>query len=134
MSGFRLVLHDSTHVETVDGVTAFVAEDDSGSFGIRAGCTRTATVLTLGLARYRCGEAPWQYLALPRAVLYFNNDELTISTRHFLRGDDYTRISAAMDKELLAEEQQLRTMKKSLRHMEEEILRRMWEMGRAGYS
>jgi F-type H+-transporting ATPase subunit epsilon len=133
MSGFRLLLHDSTRSETVDNVTAFVAEDDSGSFGIRAGCERTATVLTLGLARYRCGDASWQYLALPRAVLYFDRDVLTISTRHYLRGDDYTNISAAMNQELMEEEQQLRTMKKSLRHMEEEILRRMWELGRERY-
>jgi F-type H+-transporting ATPase subunit epsilon len=133
MSSFRLLLHDATHRETVDDVTVFVGEDDSGSFGIRAGHERMATVLTLGLARYRCGGGPWQYLALPRAVLYFDHDVLTLSTRHYLRDEDYTRISEAMQRELLAEEEQLHTMKKSLRQMEEEILRRMWELGRAGH-
>ena len=38
-----------------------------------------------------------------------------------------------MKQELLAEEQQLRTMKQSLRRMEEQVLRRLWEIGRAGY-
>ncbi len=133
MNSFRMLLHDSTRSETVEDVSAFVAEDDSGSFGVHRGCTRLATVLTLGLARYRRDGQPWQYLALPRAVLYFDRDVLTLSTRHYLRGDDYTKISNAMNRELLAEEEQLRAMKKSLRHMEEEILRRMWELGRAGY-
>jgi F-type H+-transporting ATPase subunit epsilon len=133
MNTFRLLLHDSTRRETVGDVTAFVGEDDSGSFAIRAGHARMATVLTLGLARYRCGDAPWQYLALPRALLYFNGDELTLSTRHYLRDEDYTRISEGMQRELMAEEEQLHTMKKSLRQMEEEILRRMWELGRAGH-
>ena len=128
MKDFTLLLQDATHAETLTGVTSFVGEDASGSFGILAGHARIMASLTIGLARFRIGDADWQYLALPGAVLYFHDNVLTLSTRHYLRDDDYMRVSQALSQRLLAEEEKLRSMKKSLRHMEEEILRHLWEM------
>ena len=64
-------------------------------------------------------------------MLYFNNNVLTVSTRHYLLDDDYMRISDALQKELLAEEEKLHAIKESLHHMEEEVLKRLWEMGRS---
>ena len=84
--------------------------------------------LMIGLARFRNGENAWQYLALPGAVLYFHDDVLTLSTRHYLRDNDYMRVSEALQKQLLAEEEKLHTMKKSLHRMEEEVFKRLWEM------
>ena len=84
--------------------------------------------LMIGLARFRSGENAWQYLALPGAVLYFHDDVLTLSTRHYLRDTDYMRVSEALQKQLLAEEEKLHIMKKSLRRMEEEVFKRLWEM------
>jgi len=132
MSGFSLMLQDATRAERVEGLSDFIAEDASGSFGIRARHARLITSLSVGLARYRIGEGPWQYLAMPGALLYFHNNPLPISTRHYLRDDDYDRISQALQQQLLEEEEEMRATKESLRHMEEEILRRMWEMGRRG--
>jgi len=66
---------------------------------------------------------------LPGAVLYFNDNELSLSTRRYLMDDDYERISIALHEQLLAEENELRELKKSLHHMEEEVLRRLWEIG-----
>ena len=85
--------------------------------------------LIIGLARFRIGEKAWQYLALPGAVLYFHDNVLTLSTRHYLRDNDYMRVSQALQQQLLAEEEKLHTMKKSLHHMEEEVFKRLWEMG-----
>jgi F-type H+-transporting ATPase subunit epsilon len=65
-------------------------------------------------------------------VLYFHDDVLTLSTRRYLLDDDYMRISAALQQQLLAEEEKLHAIKKSLRHMEETILKRLWQMGRPG--
>lgn len=132
MKAFTLMLRDATRAEQISGVSTFVGEDASGSFGLLAGHARLMTSLIPGLARFRVGESPWQYLALPGALLYFDDDRLTLSTRHYLLDDDYSRISAAMQQQLLAEEEKLRTMKASLHHMEEEVLRRMWRLGRAG--
>ena len=129
MKSFTLRLQDATQSEEIAGVTSFVGEDASGSFGILAGHARMMASLIIGLARFRIGEEAWQYLALPGAVLYFHDNVLTLSTRHYLRDNDYMRVSQALQQQLLAEEEKLHTMKKSLHHMEEEVFKRLWEMG-----
>jgi F-type H+-transporting ATPase subunit epsilon len=130
MSSFTLRLQDATHAEEITGVTSFVGEDASGSFGILAGHARMITALVIGLARFRIGADVWHYLAVPGAVLYFRNNVLTLSTRRYLLDDDYMRISQSLQQQLLAEEEQLHTMKTSLHRMEEAMLRHLWDMGR----
>ena len=129
MRTLTLILQDATHTQRIEQVTSFVGEDATGSFGILAGHARMMTSLVFGLARFRTRENAWQYLALPGAVLYFNDNELSLSTRRYLLDDDYERISIALHEQLLAEENELRELKKSLHHMEEEVLRRLWEIG-----
>ena len=130
MKSFSLRLQDATRSEEIAGVTSFIGEDASGSFGILAGHSRMLTALLIGLARFRVGEGAWQYLAVPGAVLYFQNNVLTLSTRRYLLDADYMRISLALQQQLLGEEEQLHTMKTSLHRMEEAMLKRLWEMGR----
>lgn len=132
MNTFTLKLHDATRSEQIMEVSTFVGEDNSGSFGILAGHARLMTALIIGLARFRVGEGKWQYLALPGGVLYFHDNILTINTRRYLLDDDYMRISQALQQQLLAEEEQLHSIKKSLHQMEEEVFKRLWEMGRMG--
>lgn len=132
MSTFTLVVQDASGTQTFEGVGSFVGEDASGSFGIMAGHARMITTLVVGLARFRLGEdGPWRYVALPGGVLRFAANTLTLSTRRTLLGDDYTQISAALERQLLAEEDALRGIKTSLHRMEEEILKRIWEADRS---
>jgi F-type H+-transporting ATPase subunit epsilon len=131
MKTFTLRLHDATRSERIDRISSFVGEDASGSFGILAGHARFMTVLSFGLARYRSAGQPWQYLALPGAVLDFRNNELAIASRHYLCDDDYERISTRLAGQLLAEEEELHAMKQSLHRMEEEILKQLWQLNRA---
>ena len=130
MKTFSLKIQDATHAEKIEGITSFVGEDMSGSFGILAGHARFMTILVMGLARYRIGNQPWQYLAQPGAVLYFYNNLLTISTRHYFRDQDYMRISNDLQQKLLAEEEALEAVKHSLQHMEKEVLKHIWELHR----
>lgn len=131
MKTFKLIILDENGSQEFDGVTSFVGEDSTGSFGILGGHARMITSLVIGLARFRCGDDDWHYAAVPSAILYFKDDVLTISTRHCLLDDDYNRISEALERQLLAEEEKLHATKQSLRHMEEEIFRRLWKLGRA---
>jgi F-type H+-transporting ATPase subunit epsilon len=132
MKTFTLVLNDATRSEEIAEVTSFVGEDASGSFGILAGHARMIATLIIGLARFRTGEDAWRYLAVPGAVLYFYDNRLTLNTRRYLLDDDYMRISQALQHQLLVEEENLHAMKVSLHRMEEEVLKRLWEMGRTG--
>ena len=130
MKSFTLSLQDATHAEKYEGITSFVGEDASASFGILPDHDRMMTSLVMGLARFRIADQNWQYIATPGALLYFNNDTLTLSCRHFFIDTDYMRISSALEEQLFEEEIQLQTQKQSLRHMEEEVLKRLWEVGR----
>lgn len=132
MKSFTLRLQDAARAMEITGVTSFVGEDASGSFGILAGHARLITSLIIGLARFRIGESAWRYLALPGAVLYFHDNVLTLSTRHFMLDADYMRISQALQQQLLAEEEALHSMKQSLHQMEQEVFKRLWEMGHKG--
>lgn len=131
MNSFALNLFDASHDLKIDGVTTFVGMDASGSFGIQANHARFMTTLVFGLASFRQQEADdWQYLALPGGVLYFRNNELTVSTRHFLLDTDLERISALLEQQLIAEEENLRATRLSLRRMEQAILKRMVSLQR----
>lgn len=130
MKLFTLLLQDASHAEKFEGISSFVGEDASGSFGILPSHARMMTSLVMGLARFRIGEQDWQYIATPGALLYFNNNTLTLTCRHFFIDTDYMRISVALEEQLLEEETRLQSQKHSLRHMEEEVLKRLWEVGR----
>lgn len=132
MTGFTLHLADAARAERIEGVTAFVGEDASGSFALWPRHARLVTCLTFGLARFKVGEGAWQYLALPGAVLRFAGDDLTVSTRRYLVDPDLERVSAALKEEMLAEEAELSAVKDSLRRMEEEMLKRLWQLKRGG--
>jgi F-type H+-transporting ATPase subunit epsilon len=133
VSDFTLRLYDSRQSETIAGVTTFVGEDVSGSFGILPGHARMMTNLVFGLARYRIGEeGAWHYLAMPGAVLYFADNTLSLMCRHYLIDTEYERISQRLGEELLAEEEELQELHTSLRQMEEAMLKRMWELGQQG--
>ncbi len=130
MNGFVMKLLHATGSETIENVISFVGEDASGSFGILAGHRRMMTIVVTGLARFRTRRNDWRYLALPGALLYFNDNVLTIGTRRYLVDDDYMRISQALQEQLIAEEEELRVIREGLHRMEEEILKRLWKMGR----
>ena len=132
MKTFALHVQSATQYEHIEGVTSFVGEDESGSFGIRACHVRMMTALSYGLARYQLQDSSWRYLAIPRGILYFVDNALYISTRRFLHDADYQRISAGLLEQLLKEEDELRVIKESLYRLEQEMFRRLWQMGRRG--
>ncbi|MCO5105577.1 MAG: hypothetical protein M9907_00700 [Burkholderiaceae bacterium] len=131
MKSFRITICDATRCERIDGVTSFVGEDASGQFGVMAGRRPFATVLVYGLARLRCGDAPWRYVALPEATLHFADDILSLATRRYLVGDDYGRIRDALERDLRREEQQIAHLKGNLARLEEAMLRRLMTVERA---
>lgn len=132
MSGFTLHLCGANAYEKVEGVTAFVGADASGSFGILAGHEPLVTTLRFGLARFRQENGAWRHLAVPGAVLRYADDELHLATRRYLVDDDPTRIGAALQEVLLAEEATLADVRDGLKRMEEAMLKRLWELKRQG--
>ena len=132
MSPLVLHLESATQYERIENVVSFVAEDDSGGFGILPGHARMMTVLTTGLARFRAAGQPWEFIAVPGAVLYCRDNELRLCARRYLRDADYERIGAALREQLMAEERGLQQVRQRLRRLEEEMLKRLWMMRRRG--
>lgn len=132
MKTYTMHLQSATQYQCVKDVISFVAMDKSGSFGIQAHHARMITALDYGLARYQQVDSDWCYIALPGGILYFSNNNLYISTRRFLYGTDYQLISAGLLEQLLKEEEALHEIKDSLNQLEQEMFRRLWQMGRSG--
>ncbi|MGZ8190130.1 MAG: F0F1 ATP synthase subunit epsilon [Methylococcaceae bacterium] len=130
MNQFVLKLFDASHDQHITGVTSFIGEDASGSFGIQSNHARFMTTLVFGLARFRVRTEDWQYLALPGAVLYFNKNELSVSTRYFLIDTDLERISTLLEQKSLVEEEYLRSTRESLHRMEQAMLKRILTLKR----
>ncbi|AKH39722.1 ATP synthase F0F1 subunit epsilon [Nitrosomonas communis] len=129
MKTFNLHIQSATQYVYADNVISFVGEDSTGSFGILANHERMMTAMDYGLARYQLQDGGWIYLGLPGGILYFANNHLYLSTRHFLQDKDYQRISKGLLEQLLKEEEALRELKDSLAHLEQEMFRRLWQIG-----
>lgn len=128
MNTFTLQLYDASQQQRIENVASFVGEDANGCFGLQAHHARFMTTLIFGLFRYRLQTGGWQYLALPGGVLYFNDNELSISTRHFLIDSDFERISDLLKHQLLSEEETLSVTRSSLQKMERAMLTRLWNL------
>jgi F-type H+-transporting ATPase subunit epsilon len=130
MNSFQFRLLDSQGVRDLDPITTFVGSDRSGSFSIWAQHQRFITLLEFGLARYRSHNEDWVYIAMPGALLHVEANLLQLVSRRFIIDSDYRRISQLLTQQLLAEEQALQDTKRSLLHMEEQIIRQLWQQTR----
>lgn len=126
---FTLKLQAARESQTFDDIEVFVGEDTSGSFSVLAHHAQMMTSLIIGMARFRRHGESWQYIAVPEAILYFRDNTLQLSTRRYLLDTDYQRISELLQQQLLAEESQLKRVKSSLLQMEEQVFKRLWELG-----
>lgn len=133
MGCFDIHLQSATQYEKIPHIVSFVGEDDSGQFGILAQHARMMTCLKFGLAWFRNNNNEIEYLALPGAVVYFIENQLYITTRHYFRNKDYQVIHRSIAKELKMEEEHLFSMKESLHRLDEEILKRLWDLKRQGH-
>ena len=130
MSSFILRLYDTKQTQEFPSVTSFSGSDESGSFGIHAYHERMMSVLIRGLASFTLADGNTFYMACPGAVLYFNDNTLSISTRHYIVDSDHRQVRQLLENEIEQEEEQLHGLKQSLHRMEEAMLKRIWEMER----
>ena len=130
MKIMTLHLRHSSGYERFDGLTSFVGEDASGSFGILPNHAHMMTALVPGLARFRIGEREWHYLALPGGILATSGSELTICTRRYLHDTDFRSMGTLLEEIQRADRETLGGIRESLHRLEEEMLRRLREMER----
>lgn len=125
MTPFHLRLCSTDGEASVPGVTAFVAADASGSFALWPGHTRFMTVLAPGLARFRCGEQPWQHAALAGGLLDCDGEALVVTTRLYVLGEDPDRLATDLRDRLARETATLRATREGLRRLEDTLMQRL---------
>lgn len=125
MTTLSLHLLDPTQQRLIDGVSSFTGEDASGSFGILPGHARFITALPPGLARYKTHDSDWRYIALASATLYFMDNTLQLSGQRFLLCDDVHSIEQALQNVLAQEEENLGSLTRHVKRVEEEMFRRL---------
>jgi F-type H+-transporting ATPase subunit epsilon len=130
MESFTLNLVDMNHEQRIEGVLSFIGEDASGSFGLKANHARFMTSLSFGLSRFRLADDSWQYMALLGGIAYFNNNELSISTRHFLIDNDLERLTSLLEKAWVVEQKNLQATRTSLINMEQSLFKRLLALNR----
>ncbi|HAT4425611.1 F0F1 ATP synthase subunit epsilon [Legionella pneumophila serogroup 1] len=130
MEHFTIHLKSATQYETRERVVSFVGEDRSGQFGILANHARMMTCLKFGLAWFRYENNETEYLALPGAVVYFIDNQLHIATRHYVRHKAYQAIQRVLEDELHWEENNLLQTQESVHRLDEEMVKRLWELKR----
>ena len=130
MNTFIMYLQCSTGEEEIHNVISFQGEDISGRFGLLANHQRMATSLIFGICHFCAADRALEYLALPGGALYFNNNQLFISTNFYIRSSDYHSVENALDQELRIKEKSISSIKESLYRLDEEIFKRLLELGR----
>lgn len=125
MKTFRLHLMSPKKEEWIEEVVSFTGKDPSGSFSLLADAYRRETVLTFGLAQFRTADERTQYLALPGGLLYFLHNELRLAVTSYVLDASYETILAALSRDIQKEEAEIAETKKSIRQMDDEILKRL---------
>jgi F-type H+-transporting ATPase subunit epsilon len=131
MNTFQLHLMSTTQSDRVPDLVHFTGQDAAGSFGIMANAFRRISALVYGLAHFRRASGVVEYLAMPGGLLYFVDNELRIATTQYVRGTGLTEVSEALDRQLRREDEAIRDIRQSLRHLDEQMMKRIFEMKRA---
>ncbi|HEU5451941.1 MAG TPA: hypothetical protein VFU76_08150 [Terriglobales bacterium] len=130
MTGFVMHLQGASQYRRFEQVESFVGEDPGGAFGLLAAHERFMTPLAFGLAKFRCAGRDWEYLATVGGIAYFVENELYVNSRRFFIDADYETISTKLNTELAADATRSKELRVSLQHIEEAMLRSLWELSR----
>jgi len=130
MRTLPVTLLDNESSSDLTGVVALRAEDASGGFTILPGHIALLTILTPGLVRLGYENDEQEFVGQPGSLLRVEAGSVTLTSRRLFRGKDADAVLELMRHQLADEESRLRSTRATLKHMEDEILRRIFEMDR----
>ncbi|MEW9798607.1 hypothetical protein [Alteromonas sp. CYL-A6] len=116
--------------ETLDNVTAFIGDDDSGRFCLLPGHAEFMTVLSVGMATLRLVNGETRYLATPGGLLHCRQRALTLHTHQYWLGRDHTTMAEQLRLHFSQAEDSLHHSKSNLERIEQSMLRHMVDMER----
>lgn len=131
MKTFPMHLISATRSESIPDVVQFTGQDASGSFGIMANAFRRITTLAYGLAHFRRLSGEVEYLAMPGGLLYFLDNQLRIATTQYVRAAGLSEVTEALDRELRREGEAMRDIRQSMRNLDEQVMKKLFELRQA---
>lgn len=108
----------------VSGVTRMVAETADGSFGLLPQRLDCVAALTPGILIYETAAEGEVFIAVDEGVLVKTADQVLISVRRALRGDDLGQLRAAVEQEFLTLDAEQQSVRSVMAKLETGFLRR----------
>jgi F-type H+-transporting ATPase subunit epsilon len=109
-------------VET--NVSRIVVETPQGSFGLLPRRLDCVAAIVPGILSFEIESQGEVFLALDAGVLVKTGQDVVISARRALRGDDLSRLHDAIEKEFLTLDTQETAMRESMARLETGFMRR----------
>ena len=130
MGTSRLRLISPTRLEQIDEIVSFVGRDASGSFGILANAFRRITALSFGVATLRKRTDQLNTWLFPGGFFISWRMSSGLQPPALFAARRWKKSLRRWIGIVRMEEENIREIKQSLHHLDEEILRRLSTIGR----
>ena len=119
----KVLLPFQVFVEEAD-VSRIVADTPAGSFGLLPHRLDCVAALAPGILIYETAAEGEVCLAVDEGVLVKTGDDVLVSVRRALRGNDLAALRDDVAKQFLAEDEQAQTLRSAMAKVESGFLRR----------
>jgi F-type H+-transporting ATPase subunit epsilon len=124
------VLVPSGVFASVANVARIVVMTPAGSFGLLPHRLDCATVLSPGLLTYATGASEEVHLAVDTGVLVKTGADVLVCVRHAVAGADLGQLRQAVEQEMLHLNDQEKSNRTTLAHLESGLIRAFVELQR----
>jgi F-type H+-transporting ATPase subunit epsilon len=114
----------------LENVSRIVAETLEGSFGLLPHRLDCIAALVPGILSYVTADSGTAYLAVDTGLLVKRGDDVSISVRRVIRGDDLNKLHQAVVRDYLSLDAQEREMRSVVAKMESGLIGRIAELHR----
>jgi F-type H+-transporting ATPase subunit epsilon len=107
------------------GVTRIVAETRDGFCGLLPRRLDCVAALVPGILTYQCEAQPQTYVAVDEGVLVKSGQEVLISVRRAVGGNDLAQLRTAVARDFLARDAEEKSLRSSLLKIESGLISRL---------
>lgn len=125
----RLKLLVPTRVLVEEPVSKVVAEALNGSFGLLPRHIDFVAALEPGILTFENGDGDEQVIGIDEGVLVKCGDEVLVSVRNAVRGDDLTMLRETIEREFLDLDDRERAARSAVARLEAGVVRRFLQFG-----
>ncbi|MDA3947059.1 MAG: hypothetical protein PF439_10315 [Helicobacteraceae bacterium] len=126
---FNVHIITPSHIEKVENVSSFRAEDSSGSFGILPRHIEFLTILEPSIA-IALIEGEEEYFAFNGGILSFKKEILTITTKDFVQSSQIGELQGIIEKYLKEQQEKESIFHLNMKNLRKAIFKKIIELER----